>query len=152
MSIDTKLFCATNDKIECVDAVIDAINNEIYKQRKIYIDKMCATKSPQEILTIARNQETKSLFSNVRIDSTRISHVDANFTVNGEKRSLFICMLCDNDYSDIYKGAKVIFSLGHWGNHSSMMKIVAQACKKFGDIYYTPNDGMYDLKKVEEVL
>lgn len=63
-----------------------------------------------------------------------------NFKVNGEQRRLFCTHTCSCDYSETYKGDKIIFSIGYWGMSDEIMKIVGEACKPFGDVYYDFND------------
>lgn len=63
-----------------------------------------------------------------------------NFRVQGEERSLFCTHDCSNDYSDTYKGDKIIFSLNNWGMSDFIMKVIAKSLKEFGDVYYDHND------------
>jgi len=68
------------------------------------------------------------------------------FTVNGETRDLFVTHSY-NDYSDVYKGDKIIFSLGCWGLSEEIMMVVAKAIENMGEIYYTKNDCKDDFVK-----
>ena len=57
-----------------------------------------------------------------------------------QNRQLSIHFGCDCDYSDTYKGDKVILSLGCWGSSDEIMKTLAKALAQFGDVYYDHND------------
>lgn len=71
------------------------------------------------------------------------------FKVNGEQRDLFITHNCSNDYSDTYKGDKIIFSLGNWGMSKEIMMVVAESVKDFGRVFYVGNDCSEDLKELD---
>ena len=71
------------------------------------------------------------------------------FTVHGENRRLFITHTCSNDYSDVYKGDKIIFNLGCWGMSEEIMMLVSEAVKDFGDVYFTKNDSENDFERLE---
>ena len=43
-------------------------------------------------------------------------------------------------HQEIYKGDKLIFSIGHWGRCDDIMKAIIPALKEFGDVYYDHND------------
>lgn len=55
-------------------------------------------------------------------------------------RQLRMFVDCSCDYSDTYEGDKIIFSIGCWGKHDEIMKVVAKAVAPFGDVYYDHND------------
>lgn len=74
------------------------------------------------------------------IKTSDFGSFNMDFTVNGEVRSLFCTHTCSSDYKDTYEGDKIIFSIGYWGLSDEIMKIVAEACKSFGDVYYDFND------------
>lgn len=66
----------------------------------------------------------------------------AQFSLNEtESRELHINLLCDSDYSDTYKGTKIIFSLGHWGHSKEIMKFLGERLLEFSNkVYYVGND------------
>jgi hypothetical protein len=55
---------------------------------------------------------------------------------SAERRMLWMNTTCSCNYSDTYKGSKIIFSIGHWGSCDEIMLIVAEAVREFGDVYY----------------
>lgn len=58
----------------------------------------------------------------------------------GEHRSLHIFPDCSCDYSEIYQGDKIIFSLGCWGKHKEIMEILINTLTELSDVYYDFND------------
>ncbi|AGH31875.1 hypothetical protein VPIG_00017 [Vibrio phage PWH3a-P1] len=75
------------------------------------------------------------------IETTDFSFFRFHFK-NGDENSRVLCMYtdCSCDYSDTYEGDKIIFGIGHWGDCDGIMKVVAEAVKPFGDVYYDHND------------
>jgi len=70
------------------------------------------------------------------------------FSIHGEHRRLFITHTCSSDNSEIYEGEKIIFDLGCHGHSKEIMKVVIEAVRDFGDVYYTPNDAEQEYKKI----
>ena len=61
---------------------------------------------------------------------------------NGDdlKRSLYMFTTCSSDHEDIEGDYKVVFSLGYWGSSNEVMKVVIDAVKQYGEVYYDYND------------
>lgn len=72
-----------------------------------------------------------------------------NFIVKGEKRNLSVFIDCSCDYSETYKGEKIIFSIGCWGMSKEIMMSFAKNISEFGDIYFCENDAADDFEKLE---
>jgi len=125
MGVDTKMFIAVKKEaiIDIMPIVINALNKWQRSELDRYADLTC--------------------------DTYDFGSFNINFTIHGENRQLFITHTCSNDYSDTYKGDKIIFSLGNWGVSEDIMMVVADAIKEKGDLYYVKNDCSDDFKKLE---
>ena len=96
-----------------------------------------------------RNSDIKDFSNGIRSCYTHdFGSFNISFTVHGEKRILFVTHTCSNDYSEVYEGEKIIFSLGCWGMSEEIMLVIADAIKEFGDVYYTKNDCEDEFKKL----
>ena len=154
MGVDTKMFLATKKEniLNVMPKIIDTINTwqrnelDIYWSKKGFESRMQFLFRNKEI---GVNKDLKE-YSNgiISCNTSDFRSFNINFIIKGENRSLFITHSCSCDYSEIYKGDKIIFSLGMWGMSEEIMMVVAKSVKEFGDCYYTKNDCSYDFKKI----
>lgn len=157
MGVDSKLFVTA--KREWVLDVMPKVITEINKWQRNLLDQYWDKKgfdSRVEFLfrnkEIGVNKDLKDFSNGIHsINTHDFGSFYINFTVRSEKRNLFITHTCSNDYSEIYKGDKIIFSLGCWGMSEEIMMVVAHAVKEFGDVYYVYDDCSDDFKKIEFV-
>ena len=135
--------------------VIEAINKWQRKELDAYLEKKGFDNRMSFLFRDKDKKVNKRLkdFTN-GIDScstTDFRSFYINFTVYGEKRSLFITHTCSDDYYTTYDGDKIIFSLGSWGLSEEIMMVCANAIKNLGDIYYTKNDCDNNFKKLKRM-
>ena len=148
MGIDTKMFIATNTNnfLEIMPKVICKLSE--WQREKL--DKEAEKEQKNRMSFLIENKDNWSNgINNVYTYEFNSFHI--NFRVNGEKRNLFVTHVCSNDYSDVFEGEKIIFSLGCWGMSEEIMMVVADAIKEFGDIYYTNNDCETNFRLLEFV-
>ena len=74
------------------------------------------------------------------IFTSNFNHFWLSFVTAKESRDIFMTHSCSYDYKEIYDGEKIIFSIGHWGDHQIYMDIIKDAIKDFGDVYEDVND------------
>ena len=155
MGIDTKLFIATKEEniLKIMPLVISALN-EWQRDLMVRYAKENGFKTALQYIFRDKDSESNKMlkdFSN-GIKSCRTHNFESfhvNFIVNGEHRDLFVTHTCSNDYSDIYKGEKIIFSLGCWGMSKEIMMVIAEAIKDYGDVYFVKDDCSEDFEKLE---
>lgn len=142
MGQDTNLFVATKKEniLQVMPKVIEAIN----KWQRFKLDEYWKSEGFESRgQFLYRKDKTKNKgFSNgiINVDTSTFTSFNIHFEVKGEKRSVFITHTCSCDYSEIYEGEKIIFSLGYWGMSEKIMMVVANAVKDFGDVYFVLND------------
>ena len=143
MGVNSKLFVTVSEEqgLKVLQSVIEKISidcateiNEAF-EKSPYLNKF----------NFLRENRTK--YRLPQITTTDGKSFSISFG-NGESRDLFYTTVCHNDYSDTYKGEKLIFSLGRWGKDHDIMMLIAEAVKGFGDVYFTPNDCDQDFKKL----
>ena len=134
MGVSSQLFVCSNAEnlIHIMPKVISALNKW---QRNLRAN---AISNPSDIF----DEEFIAKWSNgiSAITTYDFGSFSLFFRVDGEQRRLFVTHTCSSDYSDIYEGNKIIFSLNSWGMDVAIMDVVANAVKEFGDVYYTDND------------
>jgi hypothetical protein len=146
MSVDSKLFVTTNKEniIKIMPILLDSLNIYIRKELDSYLVGKPFNGRLQYVFRDKTSKQNKDLldFSNgvTSCNTSSFNSFEINFTIYGEQRSLFVTHTCSNDYSEIYKGDKIIFSLGCWGKYDEIMKLVANSVKDFGSVYYDFND------------
>jgi hypothetical protein len=155
MGVNTKMFIAVKKEaiIDIMPIVIDALN----KWQRRDLDRYADSKGFENRMSFLFrdkdaevNKGLKEYSNGIRTCGTYdFRSFNINFTIHGESRQLFITHTCSSDYSDTYKGDKIIFSLGNWGMSEDIMMVVADAIKDKGDLYYVKNDCSDDFKKLE---
>lgn len=137
MGVNTKMFIAVEKEaiIKVMPLVIKAINewqrNDLdrYADSKGFENRMSFLFRDKDAEI---NKVLKEYSNGIRTcDTYDFRSFNINFTIHGEIRQLFITHNCSNDYSDTYKGDKIIFSLGNWGMSEDIMMVVADAIKEF---------------------
>lgn len=142
--IESKLFvaCKKEDVINIGNSVTEALNK--YTRSKLdsyWMDNTDAI-NRAHFLSGKDYKDASKLFTNgVSISSYNFdSFVFILGNGDKNKRILHMFPTCGSDYSGIYEGYKVIFSIGRWGSCDELMMVVADAVKKYGDVYYDYND------------
>lgn len=96
----------------------------------------------------SKTEESKKWSNGVNGDFYSPSCININFRV-GENRRLSVIPDIKSDYSEIYEGEKIIFSLGCWGRSGEIMEALFEPMKQFGRVFYTYSDGgKEDFKEV----
>lgn len=77
--------------------------------------------------------------------------IEALILFREENRRLSIFTACDSDYSECYKGKKVILSLGAWGESVHLIEVVLKALQsEFGGrAWMRNNDCSDDWRKIK---
>ena len=153
MGVDTKAFVAVKKEavIDLMPKLIKDLNEWQRGELKHYADSEgfdSITRFLFRNKEAGVNKDLKDFTNGVSIHTHDFGSFNISFTVYGETRSLFITHTCSCDYSDVYDGDKIIFSLGKWGMDEEIMKVVMKSIKEFGDVYYTPNDCSDDFTKM----
>lgn len=144
MSANTKAFvcCGKENLFDVVNSVVDHLNELCISLGKQYA-KSIGLKNKLNLYKKYSESWgwycTGSFLSNLSV-------ISIDFKI-GEKRSLHIFPDCFSDYNDVYDGDKIIFSIGCWGKNEEIIKVVCEAIKKFGDVYYCLNDCTDDFVK-----
>tara|TARA_R110000822_G_scaffold84617_1_gene198550 strand:- start:9 stop:488 length:480 start_codon:yes stop_codon:yes gene_type:complete len=155
MGLDTKMFIAVKKEaiLEIMPKVITALN----KWQRNELDAYADLKGFENRIAFIFRDKYSGVNKHLKEYSNGISSCDTHdfgsfnisFTVNHEVRQLFITHSCSCDYSDTYKGDKIIFSLGCWGMSEEIMMVVAKSIDDMGDLYYVKNDCSDDFVKLE---
>lgn len=155
MGANTTMFITTKKEniLEIMPKVISALNKWQRNELDNYWNKKGFENRAQYIFRDKENPKNKDLkdYSNGirKITTHDFRSFSINFNVNDETRNLFITHTCSTDYSEIYEGDKIIFSLGCWGMNKEIMLVIANAIKDFGDIYFVENDCAEDFIKLK---
>jgi hypothetical protein len=75
-------------------------------------------------------------------------HMVVSFKFAGEDRDMHINLSCDNDYSYVRKGEKIILSLGTWGRSVQLMECVLRGLSTFGQAYIAEDDCKEDWRQL----
>lgn len=144
MSVDSLLFVACNkEDVLAIGASVTKALSE-YSRDKLddFWKNNTECENRMQFLCADKYIDIKSKYTNgAKVDS----HDFESFWIifgNGDSvcRSLFMTTSCSSDYSEIYDGHKVIFSIGCWDSYDEIMAVVADAVKPYGDVYYDYND------------
>lgn len=135
-------------KTEKSNEVYEEVKKAIDKWQRNLLDEYWRSKGFESRLEFQHrdkelgcNKDLKDWTNGVySCDTYDFRSFNMHFKVNAEQRSLFCTHTCSCDYSDTYEGDKIIFSIGCWGMSDEIMKVVGEACKPFGDVYYDFND------------
>lgn len=153
MGVNTKMFVTAKKEriLEVMPKVIQTINDYVRFEFNKYMKEI-----REDWNFIQYSIKYKKEGSNLKRFTNGVGscysydfgsfHID--FSVNDENRSLFVTHTCSNDYSDVYVGDKIIFSLGCWGSSEEIMLLLADTVKEFGDVYFTKNDCETDFIKL----
>ena len=144
MSLDSKMFvtCNKEDVISIGNSVTEALNIYVRDKLDNYWRYNTDAQSRVNFMWGDSYKDQNYKFTNgVSITSHNFDTFVISFGNGDEsRRSLFMFPTCSSDYSDVYDGYKVIFSIGHWGSLEEIMNAVAGALKPYGDVYYDFND------------
>jgi hypothetical protein len=144
MSIDAKLFvtCGKDKMFDVVNTVVSQLNTWVREELDAHWTATTDAASRAHFMFSEEYQAQSKLFTNgVTIHAYNMDVISIDFGCGDEnRRSLKVIPDCTSDYSDIHDGEKIIFSVGHWGKHNSIMNQVAIAVSQFGDVYYDHND------------
>ena len=144
MGTQAKLFvtCGKEKLFEVGNAIIDTLNAYSRKELDRFILNSDVFDTRVDYLRYQRDFETNEHHTNgVRVDLFDFRCIAFNFGCGDIRmRSLHMTPDCSNDYSDVYGGEKIIFSINHWGKCDEIMKLVGESLKQFGQVYYDHND------------
>jgi len=149
MSVNTKMFVATSK--ENILKIMPKVIEELNKWQREKLDnywKENGFKSRVHYIFNKNKSNNPDFTNGVNTSTYDFLSFKITFTVNGEKRILFITHTCSNDYQDIYEGEKIIFSLGCWGMSEEIMLFLSEVVKEFGDVYFTKNNSTDDFEKI----
>lgn len=138
MACETKVFVAT--KKENIINVMPKLINDLNKWQQNQLDTHWEEKGFKSRLQYLCATENNDFTNGVEVNSCDFNSFTIDFKVRGEQRSVFVTHKCSMDYSDVYEGEKMIFSLNMWGMHKEIMNCIAESIKEFGEVYYTEND------------
>lgn len=139
MSVDAKLFvtCGKDRMFDIIGAVVKQLN--IYSRAKL--DSYIEDSGLMNRIQYKGKEHDKKYSNGCRFNGHNpevISFIFGSGDLNFRRLGMFCD--CSLDYTDSYKGAKVIFSIGHWGACDEIMQELITALKPFGDVYYDHND------------
>ena len=146
MGVDTKMFIGTKKEniLEIMPKVIEAINVWQRADLDRYVDLKGFGNRMMYIFRdkdLEKHQDLKNYSNGISsVDTYDFRSFYINLIIASENRSLFVTHSCSSDYSDVYKGDKIIFSLGCWGLSEEIMMVVAEAIKEYGKVFYCQND------------
>ena len=141
MSVDSKLFvtCGKDHLYEVIQSVTYNINTYVRNKLDSHIAEVGA--SSRMAFFWGDNYDSSKWTNGCDIGCYGFDCINIVFGVGEEiHRCLSILPDCSCDYSDTYRGDKIIFLLGCWGMYDEIMKVVAKAVAPFGDVYYDYND------------
>lgn len=153
MGVSTIMFITAKPEsiLEIMPKAIRALNKWQRNELANYADR----KGFDGILQFIMRDKSKDIgelkeFTNgVKVNTHDFELFNIRFSIYGELRNLSATHVCSEDYSDIYQGGKIIFSLGSWGMSEEIMMVVAEAIKDFGDIYFVKEDITYNFTKLD---
>jgi hypothetical protein len=144
MSVDSKMFvtCGKEHFVDVVNSVVGQLNIWVRAELDSYWKNNTDAITRADFLWTDTYQTQSKLFTNgVDISGYNMEMLSIDFGCgDANRRSLNVFSSCYSDYSDIYEGGKIIFSIGHWGKNKEIMNQVAIALESFGDVYYDHND------------
>lgn len=144
MSLDSKMFvtCNKDDVISIGNSVTEALNTYVRDKLDNYWKNNTNAQSRVNFMWSDSYKDQSNKFTNgVSVTSHNFDTFVISFG-NGDDctRNLFMFPTCSSDYSDVYDGYKVIFSIGYWGNSEEIMNVLSEALKPYGYVYYDFND------------
>lgn len=143
MPVDAKLFitCGEDRFLNVVEAVSASLNRWVREKLDEHIAENHPSMNRFQFL-MNREEDAKNWSHCVSGSFYNEKVFSLNFSVFGESRSLHLLPRCGSDYSDTFKGPKIILSIGHWGHYDEIMKVVIESLKSLdiGDVYYDFND------------
>ena len=144
MSVDSKMFvtCKKEDVISIGNSVTEALKVYVRDKLDNYWKNNTDAQSRVNFMWSDSYKDQSNKFTNgISVTSHNFDTFVISFG-NGDDyiRNLFMFTTCSSDYSDVYDGYKVIFSIGRWGNSEEIMNVVAGSLKPYGDVYYNFND------------
>lgn len=146
MGLSTNLFVGTKEEniLKIMPKVINVLNDFIRTELDQYANRKGFDNRSMFLFRDKDSDINKDLkdFSNgiISCETHDFESFSIFFTIKGEKRRLFVTHSCSNDYSEIYKGEKIIFTLGCWGMSEKIMMVISEVVKEFRDVYYDYND------------
>lgn len=129
MGIDTKGFVATSckDVFFVMNKIERAINKLITPHLKL---------ENMRFSDETKDGKYKKVRLEIRADTEL---VQAHFTYNGEKRTLWVFFGCDCDKTE-YTSQSISMSMGCWGESDLFMQTALRAVSMLGTVYFDHND------------
>lgn len=140
MGVDTKMFVTVGkDKLyDVLEVAIDTLNKWQRAQLDKYVEENTEYNTRVAFLW-SEDEEAKKWSNGVSCDFHFVGCINVNFKV-GENRRLAVIADIESDYSDVYEGEKIIFSLGCWGKSAEIMEALFEPMKQFGRVFYVYDD------------
>lgn len=129
MSVDTKGFIALggynaeNNVIKLLESIENSLNKVAETQGKKLIIY------PHEVRTSGHISTRFELFKGEFFNRTEF-----------ENRMLSTNLRCSSDYSEVWKGSKIIFSLECVHSSKVIITQILKDLKQYGSAYFLPND------------
>lgn len=144
MSVDSKMFvtCKKEDVMSIGNSVTEALNTYVRGKLDSYwrYNTTCSNRL-QFLFDKSLEEHSRKFTNGVSVTTRNFDSFVISFGNGDEsRRNLFMSPTCSSDYSDVYDGYKVIFSIGYWGSSEEIMNVLSEALKPFGDVYYDFND------------
>lgn len=142
MSVDHKVFvaCDVSKAIDVYHEVLKKIKELHFEQRRYFI------KQYDDFFSIPTFIQSSLVTPYVISHGFEYFNISVGFG-NG-MRHMFMTHVCSSDYSETYKGDKIIFSIGSGGEHVEIMEAVKNALSPFGDVYERDERITDEFKKV----
>ena len=140
MSVDSKLFvtCGKDKLFDVVNSVVEHLNVFVRAELDKRVEEVG---SASRMHFLWHEEEAKDWTNGTNLSMYSMDCINVHFGIGDDlHRNLSILTDCSCDYSDTYRGDKIIFLLGCWGMYDEIMKVVAKAVAPFGDVYYDYND------------
>lgn len=144
MSVDSKLFVVVEKErvLEVIDNVIKCLNKWVRNELDYYWKEHTKSTSRGEFLVSEDTKVQADMFTNgVKVIAYDMDMLYIIFGCGDENRRRLNVFPRDfHDYDHVTKDNKLVFSIGAWGKSNEIMRVVANACESFGDVYYDHND------------
>ena len=142
MSVDTKCFVITDDWKKACQTAEKALSAYVRGELDKEADKVGATRL-EYLFAFEGNEEFTngcSVSCNNSFDTFYI-----NFKVHTENRTVFVFVEeSSHDLKDYTDKPVVRFSVGKWGGSDKIMKVLTEALKDLGDVWYIEDDSVSD--------
>lgn len=146
MSVSSVAFvgCKEGSELDILSAVVNKINAWHRAELDKEIKKTKATGRAH--FFVSKDYDSERWTNGAKIQSYDGKSFNIIFGCgdgdyqSAKKRLISLHTTCSTDYVDVYNGHKVILSINRWGRYKDIIKVVCEALKPFGEVYYTLDD------------